>query len=193
MGLLEDVYAASRMRETKQDIMDYYQRRWPNMGKNGWKQHLVHDLSEFTGMKTKSLEKRFDKQRRNNPEPQNAEQYRAFGETLPPMPPSGGYHITGTMHILYSGGSCEEREVDEMITGEDAENLLAAAADNMLQMLINQYQNGDCQMAGPGPCGEPELTVEPIEDEDAESPYRDRRGWGIGRQSEYTADYTTPF
>jgi hypothetical protein len=193
MGLLEDVYAASHMRETKQEILDYYTQRYPGMGKNGWKQHLIHDLAPFVGdVKPKSLEKRFDKKRRNDPEPSNAEQYKELGKTLPPMPPSGGYHITGTMHILYSGGSCEEREVDEVISGEDAQNLLNAAADNMLQMLINQYQNGDCNMAGPGPCGEPELTVEPIEEEE-DAELRDRRGWGYGRQKDYTADFTTPF
>ena len=192
MGLFEDVYAASYMRETKQDIVDYYQHQYPGLGKNGWKQHLVHDLAEFTGMKPKSLEKRFER-RLHNPEPRNAQQYKEFGETLPPMPPSGGYYIHGTIWILYSDGSCEEREIEEMITGEDAQTLLESTADSMLQQLINQYQNGDTQMAGPGPCGEPNLTVEPIEDEDVDAPYKDRRGWGYGKQQDYTADYTTPF
>ena len=69
-------------------------------------------------------------------------------------------------------------------TGEDADSLLQAAADEMLQQVINQYQNGDTKMAGPGPCGDPELNVEVIHDEDIEVPYKDRRGWGYGRQGE---------
>src|ERR1022692_3130988 len=80
---------------TKEEIVEYYQDKYPGTGKNGWKQHIIHDLLPFTPRTgkdpAKNLSKRFDPQRLDNPEPRNKGQYEAIGMTLPPKemrPPS---------------------------------------------------------------------------------------------------------
>lgn len=78
--LLEPVYLS-----TKAGIVEYYKDVYGDRtGPGGWKSHLVKDLAAQTGMKPKSLEKRFDPARLNNPEAKNAGQYAALGKTLPP-------------------------------------------------------------------------------------------------------------
>lgn len=78
--LLKPVYLSS-----KAGIVEYYKDVYGDRtGRGGWKDHLVKDLAAQTGMKPKSLEKRFDPARLNNPEPKNKAQYEALGKKLPP-------------------------------------------------------------------------------------------------------------
>jgi hypothetical protein len=69
---------------TKREIVNYYKAEYPGRGPDSWKRHLVRDMARLTGMKEKSLEKRFDPQRLNNEEKRNAKQYADLGRTLPP-------------------------------------------------------------------------------------------------------------
>lgn len=92
--------------ESKADIIEFYQEKYKGRGKESWKQHLIHDLSAQTGIKTKSLEKRFDTQRRNNPETRNAAQYQELGKTLPPM----GYKPKGGEITITIEGSQGQRD-----------------------------------------------------------------------------------
>lgn len=181
MSLLEQVYEVSMPRESKADIVDYYQREYPGQGAKGWKQTLIRDLLERNydvtvgtvgkeeyRRQAKNMAKRFDPQRLNNPELRNAKEYETLGATLPPMPPEGGYHIFGTIWCKYSDDdTCNEREMDEYITGEAAEELANMSAAEMVQAALNAYQSqdGDIDFNGPSlsDCADPELTVEPIE------------------------------
>lgn len=82
--LIEAIDNASfteRYAETKAEIIEIYRDKF---GVKGWRQPLQRDLANLTGMKLKSIEKRFDPQRRDNPEKRNAAQYKALGRLLPP-------------------------------------------------------------------------------------------------------------
>lgn len=123
--VLADVKSASiRPEPTKAGLIDYYQQEYTGRGSAGWKQHLVKDLANVTGMKTKNLEKRFDTQRRNNPEPRNAGQYKALAAMIAPKPPAHGYHVSYDGWILFSN-VCSKREFEVDITGEWARQLAA--------------------------------------------------------------------
>lgn len=163
MSLYSEVRAASQYRETKAEVVEYYRETYKGRGKESWKQHLVSDLSRITGIKPKNLERRFDPSRISNPEKRNADQYRQLGEQLPPIAPDGGYHVYGVIWVKYSE-DCEERDVDEYITGKAAERLAKMAYEDMMQAVANAYQSqeGDIDFRGPTPCAEPDLHVEPI-------------------------------
>lgn len=164
MSFLDEVYAAGELRETKADIVEYYQSKYTGRGAKGWKQHLIHDLLPYTPQTganpAKNLARRFDPSRLNNPEPRNAEQYQALGATLPPKAPYG-LHIHGTIRVKYSD-DCEDREIDEKIYGDEAKALFAEA--DALQSIANYYQTGDLDMQGPAICGDDDLHVEAIEE-----------------------------
>ncbi len=166
------IRAAGTPRQTKAEIVDYFRTEYTGRGQKGWKQQLVNALSLVTGMKPKNLEKRFDPQRLNNPEKRNAAQYQELGAMLPTKPPENGYHIEGKVWIKFSDGECEERDIDEDITGEDAKALADAAYEGALKGIINHYMEADDPfdketetVASPGGCREPELTVSAIEDD----------------------------
>lgn len=166
MSLYDQIREVSHHPETKAEIVESYREMYTGRGKAGWKQHLIEALSAQTGIKYKTLEKRFDAQRLKNTERKNASQYRELGETLPLLPPSGGYRIHGIIFVKYSE-ECVEREVDERITGDDAKKLARmASADAMVQAVANAYQSqeGDIDYGGPGigDCALPDLYVEPI-------------------------------
>lgn len=108
-GYIEGVTMYDKYPDSKADIITYYQEEYGAK----WKVRLTSDLAQFTGMKKKSLEKRFDTQRRGNPEKKNIGQYRAFGETLKPykvpkkLPNNGGsVHFTGD--VYYSDDAYEK-------------------------------------------------------------------------------------
>lgn len=143
-----NIKAPVQYRSTKAEIIQYYQQEYPSLGKGGWKQHLVNDLSNFTGVKPKSLEKRFDTQRRGSPEKRNAKQYEEFGKTLPPIHdwPKGGidvefkgkvkisrkwYPKRFTVHFGPEGGSYNG---NLYLSPEEAEQLLRSG-DEMWVML----------------------------------------------------------
>ncbi len=162
MSFLEDVYAASTPRTTKADVVAYFKP----MGK-GWQAKLVRALFPFTSVKNPhNLERRFNPDRIGHA-PRTArekKEFADFGATLPPIPPAGGYHVYGTVWVKYSD-ECVDREVDEIIDGKAADALAKMAGEEMLKALINQYQTGDIEGGGPSSCAEPELTVDPIEEE----------------------------
>lgn len=154
---------------TKAEIIDYYQREYPSRGKGSWKQMLVNTLSAMTGQKPKTLEKRFDVQRRNNPEPKNAQQYKDLGAMLPPQLPKGEYHVTGIVWVKFSDGACEERDVDEVLSYEEAVAMLKMNSRDAAQMLVNKYMeeepDEDEPTASIGDCNPPDLEVTLIEEE----------------------------
>jgi hypothetical protein len=167
VSFLDEVYAAGAPRETKADVVEYYQSKYTGRGQAGWKQSLIRDLLPYTPQTgknpAKNLARRFDPSRLNNPEPRNVEQYQELGATLPPKAPEGGYHIHGTYQVKYSD-DCEERTFDEKITGDNAKELAKMAEEDMLQALANYRQTEDFDTQGPSICGEPELEVEAIEE-----------------------------
>ncbi len=167
MSFLDQVYAAGEPRETKADVVDYYQQTYTGRRQAGWKQSLIRDLLPYTPQTganpAKNLARRFDPSRLNNPEPRNAEQYQELGATLPPKAPHG-LHIFGIIWVKYSD-DCEERVIDEKIYGDEVKQLYAEAIDEkMLQSMANYYQTGDLDTQGPAICGEPDLQVEAIEE-----------------------------
>lgn len=178
MSLLEQIYDVSPRRESKADVVAAYQDGKGNWIKGG-KQALIRDLLERNydvtvgtvgkeeyKRQAKNMARRFDPSRINNPEKKNAEEYEKLGETIAPMAPEGGYHIFGTIYVMYSD-DCEEREIDETIEGEAAERLVAMRVEEMLQAAANAYQSqeGDIDYSGPsiGRCAEPDIIVEAIE------------------------------
>ncbi len=120
--------------ETKADIVAYYQQ----VHGKSWKRDLVRDLSGFSGMKAKSLEKRFDPQRRENLEPRNRKQYEEFGKTLPAIPPKEGIRVTGTIYVKYSDDE-EMRSINLLFQGEAAKAFASDKA-NHIAMILNRYQ-----------------------------------------------------
>ncbi len=161
-NIYDEVLANSHYRETKTEIVKYYQGEYPSRGKKGmssWKQHLVKDLydiiyppdlsTEEKSKKLHNLTKRFDsgkkggkEPRLNNPEPRNARQYKELGQTLPPIP-NGKFHITGTIWFKYMDETCQDREVDEELTLEQSKELAGMAYMDMLQSVVNHYMSND--------------------------------------------------
>jgi hypothetical protein len=73
-----------RPMSTKSELIDYYKETYKGRGQEGWKQHIVKDLAEQTGMKRKNLERRFDPSRiEKKAGKAQQEQYKALGQTLP--------------------------------------------------------------------------------------------------------------
>lgn len=170
--LFTQVHAASIPLTSKADIVEYYKAEHPR----NWQASLVHDLHPFTHVKSEhNLARRFSSGEKGGENrlarpgsKKEQEEYRALGETLPRKAPEGGYHIYGTVWIKYSPGECEEREVDEYITGKEAQALAKMASADMAQAVINHYNTdpfGDESHATIGDCNPPDLYVEPIEEE----------------------------
>jgi hypothetical protein len=88
-GMLRDeivrVTTEDRFLSTKSQIVEHYRGTYTGRGSDGWRQHLVNDLASLTGMKPKSLERRFDPSRLGNEEKKNTGQYEALGKQLPPV------------------------------------------------------------------------------------------------------------
>jgi hypothetical protein len=142
---------------TKAEVIAVYQAEYKGRGQAGWKQHLVHDLAEQTGMKTKSLEKRFEK-RIINPEKRNAAQYETLGKTLPPIDyevPEDGAIAKGTLWIRVSK-TCEPRYDKEVFLSADDLKAMRKS-DNMAQYVVDRYMEESGTAAES--CAEPKLTV----------------------------------
>lgn len=143
-----NVKAPAKYRSTKAEIIQYYQQEYPSRGKGSWKQQLTKTMAEMFGLKEKSLEKRFDTQRRNNPEPRNAKQYEELGKTLPPIydwPPGGidvnfkgrilisrkWYGREFTVHFGPEGGSYQGVTG---VTPEEAEDFLRSGSETWVML-----------------------------------------------------------
>lgn len=110
-------------RNSKEELVAFYQKQYPGTGKGGWKQHLVADLAKQTGMKPKNLERRFDPSRLHNQEKRNAGQYKKLGEQLPPVSRSPkGNSITVTVEGQQDNGrgGTRDRTITVTFTGPDA-------------------------------------------------------------------------
>lgn len=162
MSLYEDILGGLQLRTTKAEVIEGYQAQYKGRGQAGWKQRIVHDLAQLTGMKPKNLEKRFDTQRRGNPEKRNAEQYKTLGESLPPLPPENGFHVSGVIWVRYSE-ECEERYPDYDLSASEAALLVRMAHAGMAeQAASNGYNDKDIDDPNPyGLCAEPQLTFTP--------------------------------
>lgn len=130
---------ANKYLSTKAEIIDYYQDRY---GAKGWKQRIIHDMASFTGMKEKSLEKRFDAQRRDNPEKRNAGQYLAFGHTLPPIKVprnlKGKRARVYIRCVLYFSGKPYRKTIQVTLTEARTRSLLE---NQDMDAIIEQYGN----------------------------------------------------
>lgn len=163
MSLYGDIIAGLEPRTTKAEAIEAYQDLYKGRGQKGWKQHIVKRLSEITGMKPKNLEKRFDTQRRGNPETRNAEQYKTLGEELPPVYPENGMHVSGIIWVKYSE-DCEERYPDYDLSAEEAKQFILMAHAGMAEQAVsNGYNDKDIDDPEPyGLCAEPQLTFTPL-------------------------------
>ena len=163
--LFEQIYEVTPRRESKAEIVEYYQQEHPR----NWQASLVHDLHPFTNVKNEhNLARRFNPDRINNPGRKSEQsEYREFGLTLPPKLPEGaGFHIEGTVWMKFSDGDCEEREVDETIVGDEAQALARMASFDMQDALVRHYMEDalyDEPSARIGGCEPPDLVVELIE------------------------------
>jgi hypothetical protein len=114
-------------RSSKEELVSYYQKQYPGTGKGGWKQHLVADLANLTGMKPKSLERRFDPSRLHSQEKRNAGQYKQLGEQLPPVsrsPKGGSITVTVKGQQDNQRGGMRDRRVTVTFTGQAARDFV---------------------------------------------------------------------
>lgn len=145
---------------TKHEIVEYYRDTYGETGKGHgkpWKQAIVHELALITGMKPKSLEKRFEK-RLDSPEKKNASQYGALGKRLPPKgykPPRGGYEVTFSGGILISR-TCVHRSFTRRITGTDAVYL---THNPEYATIFNAYFEEEEPGFASESCSEPTVTI----------------------------------
>lgn len=168
MSFFDEIKAASVPLVTKAEVVNWYQTKFPGLGHNGWKQNIIRDIVPFTPQRGKNPEKniarRFDPSRINRQEKRNEWQYEALEKF---RAPDGGYHIQGFVWVKFSDGECEEREIDEIVKGEEADALALAAAEELKQVIVNIYMMEDPNEKEPsadtGPCREPDLVVEPVE------------------------------
>lgn len=171
------IQAISHVRESKQDVIEYFKEQYPGskMDSKGrkiekWRGEAANALSEVTGLSHDSALRRFQGTRAESSKVTNKTkaEFKAIGEKLPIKPPPGGYHIFGTVYMKFSSGDCEEREVDEYITGEEADELANMSNGHTGQAVVNHYME-DALWSEPsariGGCQEPELTVDAIEEE----------------------------
>ena len=166
MSLYDQIREASPKRSWE-EVITYYKKEYPGSKTNkagvtsyAWQSKLATDVSETTGVERKSVMRRFQK-RAGKVAPvseKHQAEYADVGEALPPKVPEGGYHISGTVWVKYSDDVYDAREIDEAISGEDAEALAKLSPDQMMQGLVNYYQTGDISGRGPGWNAE-ELTV----------------------------------
>lgn len=159
------IRATFRPRETREDVVDYFQKKYPgtHIDKRGkvtydWKSELVTALQPFTRgrlglMQSRaSVARRFQKRgeqeyHETSPSAKQQEEYRALGATLPGIPPDA-IRISGTICIRYQDDPCEEREVDELFEGDDLDFLLQTVEP--MQSIVNLYMEGpaDYGLAG---------------------------------------------
>lgn len=182
MTLSDQVNAVGIPRTAREDIFAYYRAEYPGSktlksGKTAyeWQSQLATDLSQVVGIKRASVMRRFQKRGEKGATIEKAvskgheDEYQALGESLPPKPPDGGYHIKGVVWIKFSDGECEPRDVDEYITEDDATMLANAADADLVQMIVNHYMEEEGGMATDEPqtmigdCQPPNLTVSAIE------------------------------
>jgi hypothetical protein len=158
LDLAKKIKDISRPRETREDIVEYYQEKYPGQktDKKGkvtyeWKSKLVSDLQGFTTakdgglMKKKDIARRFENRRDKfgnvkrwedtPPGPKQREEYKALGEYLPPKPPDG-IHVFGNICVRYQDQPCESRNISVTIEGDEMQLLLETFD---MQIIVNKY------------------------------------------------------
>jgi hypothetical protein len=166
MSLRDRVDAVSLHRETRDEVIEYFQGEFGDDWKGELSDKLGSVIEDLWGksMKHANIMRRFQNRggkdwTTTRPSAKQREEYRAVGAELPVMPPENGYVVDGVLFIRYSQ-TCERRELPEpiYITGEDAE-LFAQTAD--VQIVINLYNEMDADdPEGYSSCDEPDLTVD---------------------------------
>lgn len=122
-------------RDSKAELVSYYQKQYPGTGRGGWKQHIIQDTLAAKGITksgvgdkeyarlSKNMSKRFDPSRLNNPEPRNKKDYEALGKRTEPISRSPkGNSITITVKGQQGNGrgGTRDRTVTGTISGPDA-------------------------------------------------------------------------
>lgn len=84
-------------RTSKEEIVSYYQDKYPGTGQNGWRQNLIRDTLATKGITRQSVGdkeynrlakntgRRFDPSRLHTPEKRSSGDYKKLGEQLPPI------------------------------------------------------------------------------------------------------------
>ena len=148
---------------TKAGLATYYQNQYGGLGKGGWKNRLTHDLADITGMKQKSLEKRFDPSRLNNvPRTQREkDQYKELADQIGleagRIPPKNGFLVSFDGEIKISNKCFPRHFSDLLIEGEDAVDL-ANDPTNFLLIFTEYFQGEEI---AEDVCGQPEISITP--------------------------------
>ena len=134
--------------QTKAEIVQYYQQEQGEGHIKSWRQAIVHELADITGMAPKNLERRFDSGEKGGENrlarvPRTARekaQYAELGRKLPPKDykaPENGYEVTFTLDIKISAKCGNIRgPYTVYIEGEDAEEF---AKDPSFEMVLAYY------------------------------------------------------
>lgn len=148
MSLYQQILGASEQRTTKQDFISYYQSRYGA----GWKRAAAIKISGTNDAKARSYQsvmRNFQGKRLH--QEGDTIKWHELTKDLPPMPPEDGYHIHGKIWLKYSE-ECEEREVDVVISGDEAQRLLSTSVE---YSLINAYNEQGIDDEPPAsPCNE---------------------------------------
>jgi hypothetical protein len=181
LELASKIKAASTVRETREDVIEYYQERYPGqkIDKKGnityeWKTHLVEDLQGFTTAKSgglmakKDIARRFQKDTKtgkmryetSKTTKSQQEEYAALGEYLPRKAPNA-IRVHGNICIRYMDNPCEPRYIDEIFEGEELKYLLQ---EMDMQVIVNKYM--EISLDEPEPtleecsCSDPDCTCD---------------------------------
>jgi hypothetical protein len=148
----------SRPRVTREEVIGYYQSRYPGYQKkkNGelaldakgnpkplWKQKLVDTLhtnvvdKQGNQYKKPTLTRRFQTGREGtqNVQPHQVVEYKQIGAKLPYIPPVG-IRITGTLCMRYLDDPCEDRSFNITMADDDLDFFLQSYE---LQSIVNVY------------------------------------------------------
>jgi len=159
LELAKRVRDVSSPRESREDVIEYYQEKYPGQKtlKNGqvqyeWKKKIVDaELALNPNAKRASLNKRYQKEKgverylKGKPKPEVQAQYKALGEKLPPKPPAG-ITVTGTVCVRYQDNPCEPRTFTVTLEGGEMRVLLESFD---MQTIINKYMMIDVDDAEP--------------------------------------------
>lgn len=132
---------------SKQDIVAHYKSLYPARGKGSWKRHLVADLSKITGIKEKSLERRFDPSRIDKPEKQTKSQYEALGKTLGEQKRKRDYEgkrmRIEIKAIIYFSKMPYKRDIEHDYSEAEVKEMMELPYDEALDWVMGDYLNLD--------------------------------------------------
>ena len=146
MSLYSQAVAVSTPRETKQDVISYFRKEYPGVLSTRagtrveeWRSRLATAIQPFVGGKRESILRQFQGARGGGEKvtPKWRQAYEDLGALLPPIPPKGGYQVSGTFWMHFADYPSEPRSPKGgvHISGKDAQRFL----ENPAQALINVY------------------------------------------------------